>query len=102
VGQQALYAFILNGIDLSAADAFAHRITYRTVDDDQLYAERDSLLNILSKKEMYPVRLIKELAHHNRNICPENADILERYNFALCFSESKFKENIDLFFKNKN
>lgn len=101
VGQQALYAFILDGIDLSAAHASTHRITYRTVDDDQLYAERDSLLKTLSKKEMYPVRLIKELAHHNRNICPANADILERYSFALCFSESKFKENINLFLRTR-
>lgn len=101
LGQQELFRFIIDGIDFMSGDPVLDSIAYRVADDNSIDREVSSFSESIVGANRYPVRLVKELSSSMRNLSPAHADILERYSFALCFSEPDFKKKIDLFFKRK-
>lgn len=101
LGKEGLYHFLLYGIDLAASPAEGSAMFHGITEDEKLDAEAARLLRTLSEKDRYTMRLIKELSRHNRHLSPDEAHLLERYNFALCFSEPHFKEKIDSFLNKK-
>ncbi len=101
IGKQELFRFILTGMDFMSSDPVLNSIAYRIVDDASIDKEVSSLCERFVDTNRHSVRLIKELSSHVRNLTSAHADILERYSFALCFSEPDFKEKIDLFFNKK-
>ncbi len=99
LGKGNLPLFLMNGLELAHDAKRIFPLLYHLADDVE--EELEQFLKELLKKGDYPIRLIRELSHHGKMLPPRAAYLLERYNFALCFSDHQFKEKIDSFFKER-
>lgn len=99
LGKGNLLLFLMNGLDLTPDAKPIFPLLYQMEEDtdDGL----DHFIRELLEKSDYPIRLIKELSHHGKTLPPRKAYLMERYNFALCFSDHQFKEKIETFFKKR-
>ncbi|MEW5807464.1 MAG: enoyl-CoA hydratase-related protein [Acidobacteriota bacterium] len=100
-GKEGLFRFLLDGIDLSSTHPVKISIFHSIIDQEDLDSEVAKLIKTFSERDRHAIRVIKELSLHTRNLHPGEALLLERYNFALCFSEPHVKERIDLFLNKK-
>jgi enoyl-CoA hydratase/carnithine racemase len=99
LGRGNLPLFLMNGLDLTPDARRIFPLLYQVTHDNE--KALDDFIEELLKKADYPMRLIKELSHHGKTLPPRKAYMMERYNFALCFSDHQFKEKIESFFKKR-
>ncbi len=92
--------FLLNGLVLTTDAKNIFPLLYQVVEEGK--ENLDDFLKLLLRKGNYPMILIKELSKHAKILPPREAYIMERYNFALCFSDIQFKEKIESFFKERS
>jgi hypothetical protein len=100
LGRRRLIDFLLNGLELTLETKDSFPLPFQVTKDGE--KELDHFIKELLEKEDYPIRVIKELSHYGKVLSPSSAYLLERYNFALCFSDLKFKEKIESFFKERS
>lgn len=98
LGRKKVMEFLLNGLNLTPDAKGSFPLLYQVVDKTR---ELHNFITYLLGKGDFPVRLIKEISYHGKALSPREAHLIERYNFALCFSDLQFKEKIESFFKER-